>query len=419
MVDATHAAPAPRQAALIFIFITVALDVLAIGLIIPVLPALVGSFFPGDSVSAAEMYGWFGTVFALMQFVASPVLGALSDRFGRRPVILGSNLGLGIDYLVMAMAQSLPLLFIGRIVSGITSASISTASAYIADVTTPEKRAASFGLIGAAFSLGFVIGPAVGGILGSVDPRLPFWVAAGLSLLNFAYGWLVLPESLPPARRRPFEWRRANPLGSLLWLKAHPQVFGLSGVVFLSQFAHVVFPAVFVLYASHRYGWDERTVGFTLAAVGICGAIVQGGLIRRVVPWLGERRALLAGLGCGVLGFLWYGLAPSGHWFWLGIPVMALWGLAGPSTQSLMTRQIDATEQGRLQGAVVGLAALTGIVGPYVYTHVYAASIAPERSWELPGAAFYLAALVLATAFLLAHRVAPSKAELSTPSTHP
>ena len=393
---------APRQAALIFIFVTVALDILAIGLIIPVLPPLIAGFFPNPAEGAA-MYGWFVTVFALMQFLASPLLGALSDRFGRRPVILLSNLGLGLDYILMALAQTLPLLFLGRIIGGITSASIATANAYIADVTPPEKRAASFGMLGAAFGLGFVVGPAVGGLLGSVDPRLPFWVAAALSLLNFLYGYFVLPESLPAGRHHRFEWKRANPIGSLLWLKQFPQVFGLATASFLSVLAHVVFPATFVLYAAHRYSWSERDIGFTLAFVGVLSALVQAVLVRRVIPLIGERRALLTGFGFAVLGFIGYAWAPTGTWLWTVMPLLALWGLAGPSLQSLMTRQIDPTEQGRLQGAVASLGAVAGVIGPYVFTHIYAAGIDPARGWNLPGVAFYLAAALVAMALLIGH----------------
>lgn len=388
---------APRKAALIFIFITVALDILAIGLIIPVLPPLIAGFFP-TAAEGASMYGWFVTLFALMQFLASPLLGALSDRFGRRKVILLSNLGLGLDYIFMAVAHTLPLLLIGRLIGGITSASIATANAYIADVTPPEKRAASFGMLGAAFGLGFVIGPAAGGLLGSVDPRLPFWVAASLSLTNFFYGLLVLPESLPEGRHHRFEWRRANPIGALLWLWRFPQVFGLAGVSFLSVLAHTVFPAIFVLYATHRYNWSASDIGFTLAFVGVLSAIVQAGLVRRVVPWLGERRALVLGLAFGVIGFIGYGWAPSGIWLWTVMPLLSLWGLASPALQSLMTQQIDPTEQGRLQGAVASLAAIAGIIGPYTFSHVYAAGIDPARQYELPGAAFYLASLLLLVA---------------------
>jgi DHA1 family tetracycline resistance protein-like MFS transporter len=386
---------APRRAALIFIFITVMLDMLAIGLIIPVLPKLVVVFEGGNVASAAAVFGVFGTAWALMQFLFSPVQGALSDRFGRRPVVLLSNLGLGLDYILMALAPNLSWLFAGRVISGITAASISTAFAYIADVTPPDRRAGSFGLIGTAFGVGFVIGPALGGLLGGIDLRLPFWVAAGLSLTNFLYGLLILPESLPVERRAGWSWRRANPVGALILLRSYPQLVGLSAVNFLQNLAHVVLPSVFVLYAGYRYGWDERAVGLTLAGVGVCSAVVQGGLVRPLVARAGERRTMLIGLASGALGFAIYGFAPSGALFCVGVPVMALWGLTGPSVQALMSRRVDPSEQGQLQGAQSSLQGIAGLVGPGLFTTVFAASIAAAQRWELPGAAFLLAAAML------------------------
>ena len=400
------AAPAaPRRAALAFIFITVVLDILALGVIIPVLPKLIAGFYPGDTALGITVYGWFSTLFMLMQFVFSPVQGALSDRFGRRPVILLSNLGLGLDFVLMAVAQTLPLLAIGRAISGITSASITTASAYIADVTPPEKRAAGFGMLGAAFGLGFIIGPAVGGLLGHIDIRAPFWIAAGLSLANFLYGWFVLPESLPPEKRAPFQWSRANPVGSLRLLQAHPALMGLAMIVFLQSLAHVVYPSTFVLYADYRYHWDERTVGFTLALVGVFSAIVQAGLIKHVVARIGERRTLLMGLAFGAMGTTLYGLAPAGIWFWAAMPVAALWGLSGPAIQALATRHVQPHEQGRLQGAFMSLTAIAGVIGPTLFTRSFAGFIGPEAPAQIPGASFLLAGLVLLIAFVVARRV--------------
>jgi DHA1 family tetracycline resistance protein-like MFS transporter len=403
MIAPTSSA-APRRAALIFIFVTVMLDMLAIGTMIPVLPKLVVAFKGGDVAAAAEVFGLFGTAWALMQFVFSPVQGALSDRFGRRPVILMSNLGLGLDYILMALAPNLTWLFVGRIISGITAASVSTAFAYIADVTPPEKRAAGFGLIGTAFGLGFVIGPAFGGLLGSIDLRLPFWGAAALSLVNFLYGLLVLPESLTRERRAPFAWRRANPIGSLALLRRHPQLFGLTTVNFLQNLAHVVLPSVFVLYASHRYGWDERAVGFALAGVGACAAIVQGGLVRPVVAWAGERRTMLLGLACGAAGLAIYGLAPSGLIFCLGVPVMSLWGLMGPSVQALMSQRVSPTEQGQLQGVQSSLQGIAGLIGPAMFTVTFAHGVTPAHGWEVPGAPFFLAAALLLLGMIVGAR---------------
>lgn len=395
---------APRRAALAFIFVTIVLDMFALGMIIPVLPHLIEEFLGGDTAGAAKVYGVFGTVWALMQFVAMPVLGALSDRFGRRRVILLSNLGLGLDYVLMALAPNLAWLFLGRIISGITAASVSTGMAYVADVTPPERRAAAFGRIGVAFGLGFVLGPALGGLLGSVDPRLPFWVAAAMSLANALYGWLILPESLPPEKRRPFDWRRANPLGSFRLLRSHPELSGLAGVVFLSNLAHAVLPATFVLYAAYRYGWTARDVGLVLAGVGICSAIVQGLLVGPAVRRFGERRALLGGLACGALGFLGYGLAPTGAAFLLAVPVGALWGIASPAAQGLMTRHVGPSEQGGLQGATGSVMGIANMIGPGLFAATFAYFIGAGTRWQAPGAAFILAAALLAAGALLAAR---------------
>jgi DHA1 family tetracycline resistance protein-like MFS transporter len=393
--------PSGRRAAFAFIFLTVLLDVLALGVIIPVLPKLVENFVGGDTPTAAHLYGLFGTVWALMQFLFSPFLGVLSDRYGRRPVILLSCLGLGLDYFAMALAPSLTWLFVGRIVSGITAASIGTAGAYIADVTPPEKRSASFGMLGAAWGLGFVIGPALGGLLGSHSLRLPFWVAGGLSLLNAVYGLAVLPESLPPERRSGFAWKKANPVGALELLRSYPRLTGLAVVFMLYQLAHQVLPSVFVLYAGHRYGWKEIDVGTCLAAVGVCGVIVQGGLVRPIVARIGERRAMLAGLCFGMAGFTIYGLAGTGRGLWAGIPVFAFMGLFGPSAMGLMSRVVDPTEQGRLQGANSCLSGITGLIGPTLFTATFAEFIRPGRAWALPGAPFLLAAALLGVALLL------------------
>ncbi|QRO01470.1 TCR/Tet family MFS transporter [Archangium violaceum] len=412
----SHSTPGPRRAALVFIFITILLDILAMGMIIPVLPKMVEGFLGGDTARAAEILGLFSTMWALMQFIFSPVLGAMSDRFGRRPVVLLSNFGLGFDYILMALAPSLGWLFAGRIISGITAASISTASAYIADVTPPEKRAASFGLLGAAFGIGFVLGPAIGGMLGVISPRLPFWVAAGLSLANALYGLFVLPESLPPERRRPFQWRRANPVGALAMLRSKPEVLGLASVHFIYNLAHVALPSVFVLYASYRFGWDERAVGLTMAGTGISSLIVQGGLVRPIVKKLGERRTLLLGLSFGALGFAIYGLAESGAMFWLGIPVMSLWGLFGPSSQGLMSSRIGQSEQGQLQGALSSLMGIAGMIGPSLFTQTFAHFISPQSGAHLPGAPFLLAASLLLFAIGLAWRVTSPRAEVAPAS---
>jgi len=396
-----------RTAALIFIFITVLIDVLSFGVIIPVLPGLVRQFTGGDFVQAAWWVGIFGTLFALIQFVSAPIQGTLSDRYGRRPVILLSCLGLGIDFVLMALAQSLPWLLVARIFSGVFSASFTTANAYIADVTAPEKRAKAFGMIGAAFGLGFILGPIIGGQLSKYDLRAPFWFAAGLALLNFLYGWFVLPESLPKEKRTTrFDWAHANPVGSLMLLRKYPQVFGLAAVVFLANFAHYVYPSVFVLFAEYEYRWNEQQVGFVLAAVGVCSVIVQGGLMGPVVKKLGERRALLFGLGCGVIGFLIYGIADAGWFFLIGLPISALWGFAGPATQSLITRQVGADAQGRVQGALMSLVSLAGVFAPLAFAGTFGLFIGKQAPAHLPGAAWLLAALLLFCAFVVGWRYA-------------
>ena len=405
-----------RRAALAFILITVFLDILAFGMIIPVLPHLLASFLEGDLSRTAVVHGLFASSFMVMQFIFSPVQGALSDRFGRRPIILLSNLGLGLDFLLMAVAQTLPLLFIGRVLSGITSASFSTANAYIADVTPPQDRAAAYGKIGMAFGIGFVLAPAVGGLIGDANPRLPFWIAAGLSIANFCYGWFVLPESLPLERRAPFSWKRANPNAALSFLAHHPEVFALAGVLFLMQLAHIVYPSVFVLYADYRFDWGPKMVGYTLAGVGILSVIVQGGLIKRFIARFGERKTLLLGLAFGAAGFLLYGLAPSGAWFWAAMPIAALWGIATPAAQSLMTRQVAPNEQGRLQGAIVSLSSVAGILGPTIFTRAFsdAAGRGPDNAWV--GITFWLAAAMLLTGLWLAWRATRLASEATPPA---
>jgi DHA1 family tetracycline resistance protein-like MFS transporter len=397
----TAIATAPRRAAFIFVFFTVLLDMLALGIIIPVLPHLVLDFVGGDQVRAANIYGLFATVWALMQFLFSPLQGAMSDRFGRRPVILVSNFGLGLDYILMAVAPTLALLFVGRVISGMAAASISTSYAYISDVTPPEQRAAKFGMMGVAFGVGFIIGPALGGFLGSIDTRLPFWFAAGLSLLNGCYGLFVLPESLLPERRATFSWRRANPLGALKLLRSHRELFGLASVSLLNGLAHAALSAVTVLYLAYRYGWNERMVGITLAIIGLCTMVAQGLLIRHVVARFGERNALFAGLLFGIAGFAAFGLAPTGYWFWSGIPLMALWGFAGAATLALMTRRVLPSEQGQLQGANSSLMGIASMVGPALFTLSYSRAISPEHGFNLPGAPFLLASLVLGFALIV------------------
>lgn len=408
-------AEGPRRAAMIFIFITVLIDVLSFGVVIPVLPNLVREFTGGDYADAARWIGWFGFLFAAIQFFCSPIQGALSDRYGRRLVILLSCFGLGVDFLLMAVAHSLPLLLLARVFSGVFSASFSTANAYIADVTAPDQRAKAYGMMGAAFGIGFIAGPLVGGWLGGFNLRWPFWFAAALSLTNFLYGWFVLPESLPPERRSArFDWSHANPFGALALLRSFPSVFGLAAVLFLANLAHYVYPSIFVLFAGYAYGWGPVQVSWVLALVGVCSIVVNVALVGRIVARIGERRALLLGLGCGVIGFVIYGLAGSGVGFLVGVPISALWAIAGPAAQALITQRVGAEVQGRIQGALMSLISLAGVLGPLLFANVFAWFIGAHAPLHLPGAPWLLAGLLLAgallTAGLRAARPAPTQA---------
>ena len=412
-------APASRfgQAAFIFIFITILLDFLALGIIAPVLPNLIIQFKGGNIASAASITGYFGFAWAAMQFIFSPILGAWSDRFGRRPIILISCAGLGFDYILMALAPTLSWLFVCRLISGITTSNISTAFAYVTDVTPPERRAKQFGLISAAFGLGFIVGPAVGGLLGNVHLRLPFWIAAGLSLTNAIYGFFILPESLPPERRAKKAWHMANPLGALTLLRSHPELGGLAIVTVLYYLAHQVLPTIFVLYADYRYGWSERTIGLSLAAVGVCVSLASGLLVGPFVKRFGERNSLLSGLTFGFLAFMGFALASRGWMAFASIPFIALWGIAGPAMQSLMSQRVDPTSQGKLQGAINSLRAITGMIGPLLFTQVFAIAISPRVRVHVPGAPYYMAALLMLASASVAYIVGRPALPVTAPQT--
>ena len=394
----------PRQAAVAFIFVTVTLDMLTVGLIGPVLPKLILNFLGGNMKNAADWNGWFGLVFALMQFFFSPVLGVLSDKFGRRPVILLSNLGLGLDYIVMAVAPSMSWLFLGRIISGITTSSIPTAMAYIADVVPKEKRAGAFGMIGVAFGVGFVLGPAIGGLLGDVDPRLPFWVAAGFSLTNWFWGYFVVPESLAPEKRKEFTLRRANPVGSLVLLRSHHELWRLATIQFLAYVAHNVF-TVWALYAIYRYAWSVGMIGLSLAIVGVCTAVISAGLTPQMVKRFGERRTLYIGQFFGATGMFIAGLARNGAIFLGSIPIISMWNISMPAAQGMMTRRVSEREQGELQGALGSLRSITFIIGPVLFSRVFGWFIDPKHSFHVPGAPYYLAGALLFTAMLMSTRL--------------
>jgi DHA1 family tetracycline resistance protein-like MFS transporter len=396
--------PSSGRAAFGFIFATVTLDMLALGIIAPVLPGLILEFKAGDVSSAAKVAGWFSFVWSMMQFFAAPVLGVLSDRFGRRPVVLVSLAGLGLDYVLMAVAPSLGWLLVGRVLSGITAATYPVAAAYVADVTPQEHRSARYGILSASFGLGFVIGPAIGGFLGSIDLRLPFWGAALLCLANAIYGLLVLPESLAREHRVAFSWKRANPFGALVLLRSHPELKGLSTVAGLTSFAHAALPNLIVLYMGYRYAWSERTIGLAVTAIGATAAVVGLWFVGYSVRKIGDRRTLLCGLGAGAIGFTIYAFAFRPEMFVAGIGVMAFWGLSGAPLQTLMSRRVSPSEQGQLQGAVTALRCLTGMPGPLFFGWLFSISVARDSTLHFPGASFCVAGVILGVALLLAAR---------------
>lgn len=398
---ATPVSNGKSRAAATFIFLTVALDMLALGMIVPVLPRLIIQFMHGNPVRSAEMLGVFGTVFAVMQFFCSPILGSLSDRFGRRPVVLLSNFGLGLDYVLMAWAPAIGWLFLGRVVSGVTASSIPTALAYIADVTPREKRAAAFGMLNAAFGIGFVLGPAVGGMLGNINPRLPFLVSAVLSLLNGCYGLFVLPESLTRENRTSFSWRRANPIGSLALLNREKSLIALSTLLLLGYIAQQSLNSVYVISADFRFHWTTRTVGLSLAVVGIFTGLYSALLVKPVVAAIGERRAIFFGMLGGAIGYTMFGLSKTGLLFWLGIPFLNLISLAWPAAQSMMSHEVSPSEQGQLQGAINSLRGLSGLIGPGLFTYVFSRSIGADAWIQAPGMPFYLAAALVVVAIVM------------------
>ncbi len=407
-----------RRAATVFIFITVLIDMLTFGMIGPVLPKLIASFVGYNYASAAEIIGIFATVWALMQFFCSPLLGMLSDRIGRRPVILVSNAVAVVDFAIMALAPNLWWLFAGRVLSGIASSNITAASAYIADVTPPEKRAAAFGMLGSAFGLGFVLGPAVGGLVGNVNPRLAFWAAAAFALLNTLYGLFVLPESLPRERRTPrLEWKRANPVGSLKLLRSHHELWGLTWVNFITYLAHEVFPNIWVIYCIAAFGWSTGSIGLTLALVGTVAAVNQATMIGPVVKRLGERRTLLASLVLAAIGLTLMG-TNNGFIFLIAAVIISL-PMYQASSQALMTRHVSASEQGELQGALGSVRGISMLIGPSLFTLTFAQFAGPWRSLGLIGAPWFLAALLYAGSLLLAWRVTSRADDVVLPVAEP
>ncbi|WP_438481668.1 TCR/Tet family MFS transporter [Oleiharenicola lentus] len=395
---------AGRKPAVGFIFVTLTLSIVGFGLLIPVLPKLIVGFSGGDIASGSHAYGWIISVYALMQFIGSPILGSLSDRFGRRPIILIATAGSAIDYMIMAWAPSYAWLFVARMIAGFTGGVLSTANAYIADVTPPEKRAGAFGLLGAAFGIGFVLGPAAGGYLGSIDLHLPFWVAAGCSALNWLYGFFVLPESLKPENRRAFSWSRANPIGALMALKRFPAVLSLAEAYFFLMLAQGMMFSMWALYTDYRYHWTPLQVGLSLMLAGVLSGMVQATLVKRIVPKIGETKAVVIGMSISIFAFTSYGLAPSGGFVYAIIVIAAFAGIAGPAMQSYITKHVPADEQGAVQGVFGGLQSLAGIPAPFIATWSFGWAISSARTVQVPGIAFFEAAACIALALILALR---------------
>ena len=391
----------PDRLPLTFIMITMVLDAMGIGLIMPVMPDLIREV-QGVSLSDAAVWGGIlVSVFAITQFLFSPTLGNLSDRFGRRPVLLISMAMMAVDYVIMALAGTIWWLLIGRLLGGVTSATHATASAFVADISDPEKRAQNFGLISAAFGVGFVIGPAIGGLLGGLDPRAPFIAAAILAAINFALGYLVLPESLPPEKRRPFQWRRANPLGGLLQIGKLPGLKWMLVAMFFYSVSGYVYPAIWAYYTQEAFGWDARLVGMSLAVYGTGMIIVQGGLIRIVMPWLGEARAVIYGLIIDVLALLAFGFASQGWMIWALTPFAALGSIATPAITALMSRRASADQQGELQGVLGSINAMSMILSPLIMTQTFFWFTRPDTGLYLPGAPFLLSMVLMAAALAI------------------
>jgi MFS transporter, DHA1 family, tetracycline resistance protein len=407
-----------RKAAISFIFITLLIDVTGLGLIIPVMPGLIESLTGGTISDASQWGGWLTFAYAFMQFLFAPVIGNLSDRYGRRPVLLMSLLGFGIDYIFLSFAPNMAWLFVGRIIAGITGASFTTASAYIADISTHENRAQNFGMIGAAFGLGFIIGPVLGGLLGSFGPRIPFLVAAGLSLLNALYGYFVLPESLPREKRRTFEWRRANPLGSLLHIKKYPGIGALVGSLILVYIAGHAVQSNWTFFTIAKFNWSEKVIGLSLGMFGVLIALVQGGLIRYVNPRLGNERSVYMGLGLYTIGMLLFAFVNRDWLLFVFMIPYCLGGIAGPALQAIISGHVPPNEQGELQGSLTSMMSATSIIGPLLMTNLFAWFTQPGAPVYFPGASFLLGAVLMLGSTILAYLALRQKpARRSIPET--
>jgi MFS transporter, DHA1 family, tetracycline resistance protein len=402
---------AKRNPAIIFIFITIVIDVLGIGIIIPVVPKLLQELTGKKITDVVELSGYIMSCYAIMQFLFAPLIGGISDKFGRRPVILASLFGFFIDYMILVYAPTLAWLFIGRILAGITGASFTTATAYIADISNDENRAKNFGMVGAAFGLGFIIGPPIGGLLGDFGLRVPFMFTAGLTLLNALYGYFILPESLSKENRRKFDWKRANPVGSLKNIGRYPALLGLIGSLFCLQLAGQTHPSTWQYFTMKEFNWTMKDVGYSLAFVGLMVAIVQGGLNRIINPKLGNRKSVIVGLLFYGAGFILFSIATKGWMMYAFMIPFGLGGIAGPSLQSLITKQVAPNEQGELQGGITSLQSLTTIIGPILATKIFSYYSDGKDHFQFPGAAFFMAGVLTFLALGIALRSFPKKQE--------
>lgn len=391
-----------KPAALGFIFVTLLIDITGFGIIIPVFPDLIKHLIHGNISQAAQWGGWLLLAYSVMQFLFAPVLGNLSDKYGRRPVLLGSLFGFAIDYTFLAFAPTIWWLFLGRIIAGITGASFTTASAYIADVSPPEKRAQNFGIIGAAFGMGFIIGPVLGGVLGDINIKLPFLAAAGLAFVNMLYGYFVLPESLDKSLRRPFEWRRANPIGSLKQLKKYPSVSGLIVSLILIYLAAHAVQSTWTFFTMFRFDWTKKVVGLSLGLVGVLSGLVQGLLIRYTIPKLGQKKSIIYGLLFYTAGLFLFAFADQSWMMFAILVIYCLGGIAGPALQGLISGQIPANEQGELQGGLTSLMSVTSIIGPVMMTNLFAWFTGKSAPVHFPGASFFMGALLMLLSTILA-----------------
>jgi len=393
-----------RTPAIGFIFLTLIIDVTGLGIIIPVLPALIQSLTHDTIGQAAMLGGWMLFAFSIMQFLASPVLGNLSDRYGRRPILLMALFGFSLDYLLMAVAPTIGWLFAGRIIAGVCGASITTAMAYIADISTPEKRAQNFGMVGAAFGIGFIVGPVIGGLLGEFGPRIPFYAAAGLTMLNWLYGYFILPESLSVDKRRPFEWKRANPFGALKQLRKYPLLAGLIFSLFFVYVASHAVQSTWAFFTIAQFDWSESMVGYSLGTAGLLVGLVQGLLIRVINPWLGPNKSVYTGMILYVIGLALFAFAWQGWMMFAFLVPYCLGGITGPAIQGIMSNQLPDTQQGELQGIFASMMSITSIIGPPLMTNLFAYFTSPKAPIHFPGAPFLLGAILTVVSLLLAIR---------------